>query len=47
MENTSMQVILLDKSHLEHLRKSPADITAMLDEQAQQAMAIKRVQIGD
>lgn len=47
MENTAMQVILLDKSHLEQIRTCPADITNILNEQARQAMAIKRTQLSD
>lgn len=47
MENTSMQIILLDHSHLEQIQASPADITAILNEQARQTMEIKRSQIQD
>lgn len=45
MENTAMQVILLDGSHIARLRQSPADITAILTEQAREAMLIKRRQL--
>ncbi len=45
MENTAMQIILLDKSNLEQLRTSPADISSMLTEQAHEAMLIKRIQV--
>ncbi|HEX6776590.1 MAG TPA: restriction endonuclease, partial [Ktedonobacterales bacterium] len=47
MENTSIQIILLDHSHLEQIQASPADITAILNEQARQTMEIKRSQIQD
>lgn len=45
MENTSMQIILLDKSALVRIRSCPASISAILNEHARNAMLIKRDQV--
>lgn len=45
MENTAMQIILLDRAALARIRESPATIAAILNEQAHQAMLVKRTQV--
>jgi hypothetical protein len=45
MENTPMQIILLGHAELAQISSSPASIAQILNDQAHQAMEIKRVQI--
>lgn len=47
MENTALQIIMLSGQDLQQFIDTPAKLTALLNEQAEQAMEIKRVQIGD
>ncbi len=46
MRDTHYQVILLQHSHLQQLRKDPAAITEILRAQSEIAMTLKRNQIG-
>ncbi|HBG74695.1 MAG: hypothetical protein A2X25_11730 [Chloroflexi bacterium GWB2_49_20] len=46
MRETNYQVILLDKTHLQKIKKDPSEITNILQAQSELAMTLKRNQIG-
>ena len=44
MKNTVMQIILLDGRYLKRIQQSPVELVEILNEQAQQALEIKKSQ---
>lgn len=45
MEQTNLYVALIDGKDLKQLLKNPADIAAIMNDQAAEAMSIKKVQV--